>query len=1100
MAKALELTIRIAGKMDKSLSAAINQSQKKISGFSKALSTIGTVGLATMGTLSVATVGALAKCNNEAVKYENELSNVIKYVNGLADANGRIDKAAIGLDGKLLEADNGKTYAENYDLVYDSIMRLSEQVPLTREYLADMVAGLGQSGKSIDEIFKFDKMGNLVGGLAKDAVVMAAAWDIDPKEASDYAAKWENAFHMNHEEVMTLANQINDLGANSATTAAEIANAVNQAASLGQLAGIAPSTTAALADAMLATGVASDRVGTSLKRMSLNLMKSSSMTEGQKAVLQELGFTSDQVAKGMISNSSAMLQSIFEGMQKLPDYRKLNAVGQLFGIWASEGGAKIVGNLDVYEEAFRRVNDSTLWGAIDENGNAQLTSIEREFDIKNVAPEAIKQMRENAFKNFQTDIGKAFVPLTKQIDYSLRDLFVGLSDKMPQLEEIAEKLATLASKGLDKLSQSLETALPYISQFLDYLNNHGDQALKIAGGMAATFAGMKFAPAIEGLMGFGADMFLGEPQMFGGRSGGLLSLITGYPDMMKTGLFGKKLKSGGTKGGLIPGIANMATGLFGDAKNFGGGILSALSGVGNTGFVQGIGGVTGEILSGIYGATIKDLVDGAPILGGMVLDGIKGSKPAQFIGNTFGAISGTAGKALSPLGVIGGRLREVGGGIMNFMGGTMAPFAGALGNLGMVIQNPFIGMLGSIFTGVGPIIAAISTVIALFSILGDHLGDIRNLIGNTFGDKGLAIFDAFIGKLNAVGDFINGLFEEGGVARALEPVKGFITNMFGDDAGAAFDGLTTILQSVMGVVQQIVTFSTTVVKPIIQDIFGYITGTVVPVLLETFTAAAPTIASIISNVGSIIMTVFTTAGQVIIALEPVFAAIGDVLLWLGSTVLSGVLESFNAWSATVLAVVQDVQGVFNGLIDFFTGVFTGNWQQAWEGIVEVAGSVMNGLIDVVKAPINAVIGLLNGFFSKVGSFEIPDWVPAEFGGGKRISFPHLSYLAKGGFTNGPSIAGEAGMEAVISFQRGQRGRNLAIWERAGQMLGARRAELRDIDTGNRGNGSGSIVFSPQIIIQGNADESVLDKAIQRMKEEFEQMMDERDKEKIRLAF
>ena len=44
-------------------------------------------------------------------------------------------------------------------------------------------------------------------------------------------------------------------------------------------------------------------------------------------------------------------------------------------------------------------------------------------------------------------------------------------------------------------------------------------------------------------------------------------------------------------------------------------------------------------------------------------------------------------------------------------------------------------------------------------------------------------------------------------------------------------------------------------------------------------------------------------------------------------------------------------------------------------------------------------------------------------------------LAKGGFTDGVSIAGEEGMEAVISFDSAYRDKNIGIWEKAGRLLG-----------------------------------------------------------------
>jgi hypothetical protein len=94
------------------------------------------------------------------------------------------------------------------------------------------------------------------------------------------------------------------------------------------------------------------------------------------------------------------------------------------------------------------------------------------------------------------------------------------------------------------------------------------------------------------------------------------------------------------------------------------------------------------------------------------------------------------------------------------------------------------------------------------------------------------------------------------------------------------------------------------------------------------------------------------------------------------------------------------------------------------------------------------------------------------------------------------------MEAVISFQQSQRRQNLAIWQRAGELLGARH-ELMDIgDAGSRsgGNSTGSIVFSPQIIIQGNADESVINRAVGRLESDFRRLLEEYKKEQMRLSF
>ena len=100
--------------------------------------------------------------------------------------------------------------------------------------------------------------------------MLGMAMDISVAQAGDWAAKWEVAFGMTHDGVKVLSDQINYLGANNATMAAEIAQVVNDAASLEQVAGVSADTTAALGTAMLAMGVDGSKTATSISRMYAN--------------------------------------------------------------------------------------------------------------------------------------------------------------------------------------------------------------------------------------------------------------------------------------------------------------------------------------------------------------------------------------------------------------------------------------------------------------------------------------------------------------------------------------------------------------------------------------------------------------------------------------------------------------------------------------------------------------------------------------------------------------------------------------------------------------------------------------------------------------
>ena len=89
----------------------------------------------------------------------------------------------------------------------------------------------------------------------------------------------------------------------------------------------------------------------------------------------------------------------------------------------------------------------------------------------------------------------------------------------------------------------------------------------------------------------------------------------------------------------------------------------------------------------------------------------------------------------------------------------------------LAMGKVFLGMLGS----TAPVILAISTIIALVSLLGDNLDNIRGIVQNTFGDKGVAIFDGFVGVVqNAAGAIQKAFSPEG-----LVSIQGFITETFG---------------------------------------------------------------------------------------------------------------------------------------------------------------------------------------------------------------------------------------------------------------------------------------------------------------------------------
>lgn len=142
-------------------------------------------------------------------------------------------------------------------------------------------------------------------------------------------------------------------------------------------------------------------------------------------------------------------------------------------------------------------------------------------------------------------------------------------------------------------------------------------------------------------------------------------------------------------------------------------------------------------------------------------------------------------------------------------------------------------------------------------------------------------------------------------------------------------------------------------------------------------------------------------------------------------------NGLNAFFAIIKGVWDSIKEIFDGIINFIRGVFTGDWERAWEGVKGIFKGVFDALVTIAKAPLNLVIGLINGLIDGLNwlidginkiSFTVPDWVPLI--GGKSVGFNlghvgKIAYLAQGGILSaGSAIVGENGPE-FLSMANGR---------------------------------------------------------------------------------
>lgn len=204
------------------------------------------------------------------------------------------------------------------------------------------------------------------------------------------------------------------------------------------------------------------------------------------------------------------------------------------------------------------------------------------------------------------------------------------------------------------------------------------------------------------------------------------------------------------------------------------------------------------------------------------------------------------------------------------------------------------------------------------------------------------------------------------------------------------------------------------------------------------------------------------------------AAIGEKFPLLGAYL--------QGWWESIQAAVENVKAIFQNIIDFISNVFSGNWSEAWQNIVNIFGNLFGMIVNLAKAPINGVISAINWVLSKINSISvtIPDWVPGVGGTTLGFNIPTIPQLAEGGIATSPTLAeiGEGGEpEAVMPLSK--LAAMLDEWIRKPKPSGG---------GGGMEDGDGeTIVFAPVLNFNGKADREDVEEAMRISFQEFKRL-------------
>lgn len=296
-------------------------------------------------------------------------------------------------------------------------------------------------------------------------------------------------------------------------------------------------------------------------------------------------------------------------------------------------------------------------------------------------------------------------------------------------------------------------------------------------------------------------------------------------------------------------------------------------------------------------------------------------------------------------------------------------FQGAMANMQASLGRIGAGFLGPLFEELAPTISAITSALG-------PLEGVAAELGEKFGGVIVPLLEGFQGLLSSGFDFgpfleLAGYLSPIGLAfKVLEPVLPLIMSSLGEIAAVIGGALGQVLQALMPVITAV------------AGIFSQLVAAILPPLLPIIVQ----LAGIISQVLLAVLPLIDPLMQLITAIFPILQGVISALI----PIIQGVV---NAIAAILIPVINTLVEVLGGVITFLTGVFTGDWDKAWSGVVQIFEGLWNGILDIGKGVINGIIDLINGLTA--GLNEVGNFARDISGGAIDFTIGKIPHLAEG---------------------------------------------------------------------------------------------------------
>lgn len=357
---------------------------------------------------------------------------------------------------------------------------------------------------------------------------------------------------------------------------------------------------------------------------------------------------------------------------------------------------------------------------------------------------------------------------------------------------------------------------------------------------------------------------------------------------------------------------------------------------------------------------------------------------------------------------------------------------------------------------------------------------------------GVALFgsqfeDLEAGILPVLGDIETAAYDGAAALQQINDVKY-------NDLGSAFEAVKRSAEVALLPMASMIANTLTSLAPILTDTFEEIS----PVITDTLNACMPFVQDFLVGMGDTLKKVMPMVTELAAGILPLLAQlVGSFLpplLDLAQQLLPPLMQIVQAILPPIASILATVLPMLTQIISTVLPVLANLIAALLPPVVSLLNAIMPLLSPLlaILEPIASVLGTIVGWVSKIVSFGsgVISKIAGLFGGGGGGS-ADVSGYATGGFTSGPSIAGEDPRyptEAVISFNPAYRSQNLSYWAEAGRMLGA--SSEADYEPISSGSGTAVVYdlsglsFSPQIKVEGDTDEDALIRKLRDLEPEF----------------